>query len=599
MVLFSPWVLSSASFAALLRRCLWLCVLFGVCPSLASAQLDVRINGAPSEVAENIRLHLSKWKTLPGDNVEAIQAQVRPAVTTAMQALGYYHAEVDYQLREQQLLLTVDPGPRMRWGEPDIQVLSGGEPQAEFRAVVAAHPFRRDTAFSHASYDRFKDELLSFAFHQGYLDAELLRSQLRINVQENEAVAVLHMETKERYIVADASFSESRLAPELVESLADVPLQSWYSANLVGDIYNRLLNSGYFASVNIEVDARPPNQAYLQIQLEDVARHRVSTGVGFGTDTGPWIKLRWERMALNDRGHNFTAQAQLSSVAPELFTQYKIPWGHPQSEYVSWDNGWRRQDTEDVDTTVFTTGLSYHRLFGDSWVYSLHLDLEHETYQRGEEAERESTYVIPSVRLSRRFYFGDAIDPDFGYRYWLHLATSREGLGSDTDFHRINTGISGVATFWEKHSLVGRIEFGSIDTDAFDQVPLSQRFFTGGDQSVRGFRFESIAPRDADGNLTGGQRLNVGSVEYRYRFRPTWLAAVFVDAGRSYLESGAETFDLNGRPNLDDGTRLRRAAGVGIRWRSPVGFIAVDVATPINDEHESGVQFHLYLGTAL
>lgn len=580
----------------MLRAVLILCILW---PSLALAQIDLRITGAPSEVAENIRLHLSKWRTLPGDNVESIQAQLRPAVTTALQALGYYQAQVDYQLQNQQLQLNIDPGPRMRWGEPDIRIMAGGEPLSEFKGVVEDHPFKPNAPFSHASYDNFKDELMSFAFQQGYLDAQLLRSQLQINVQENQANAVLHLEAGERYIIADATFGESRLAPDLVQELADIPVGSWYNANLIGDVYNRLLNSGYFASVNIEVEARPPNRAYLQVDLEDLARHRVSTGVGFGTDTGPWIKLRWERPALNERGHNFTAQAQLSSVAPELFTQYKIPWGHPQSEYISWDNGWRRQDTEDVDTTVFTTGLSYHRLFGDSWVYSLHLDLEHETYQRGNEAERESTYVIPSGRLSRRFYFGEAIDPTFGYRYWLHLGTSHEALGSDTDFHRINTGVSGIVTLFEKHSLVGRIEYGSIYSDNFNEVPLSQRFFAGGDQSIRGFSFESIAPRDADGKLTGGQRLNVGSIEYRYRFRPTWLAALFVDAGRSYLESGEESFDLNGRPNLDSGTQLRKAAGVGIRWRSPVGIIAVDVASPINDDYESGVQFHLYLGTAL
>lgn len=596
MVLSSQSVLASVFSAVRLLFCL---LLFSLWPSWALAQLELRINGAPAEVAENIRLHLSKWKTLPADDVEATEAQLRPAVTTALQALGYYQAQVDYQLRERELVLTVDQGPRLRWSEPDIRIVSGGETLNDFRAVVDAHPFRRKTPFSHASYDRFKEELLSFAYQQGYLDAELLRSQLRIDVSANEATAVLHLDAKERYIIAGASFTESRLSPDLVESLADVPVEFWYSANLIGDIYNRLLNSGYFASVNIEVEARPPNLAYLRVQLEDLPRHRVSTGVGFGTDTGPWIKLRWERPALNERGHNFTAQAQLSRVAPELFSQYKIPWGHPQNEYISWDTGWRHQDTEDVDTSVFTTGLSYHRLFGDSWAYSLHLDLEHETYQRGNEAERESTYVIPSVRLSRRFYFGDAIDPTFGYRYWLHLATSHESLGSDTDFHRINTGISGVATFWQKHSLVGRLEFGSIYSDSFNAVPLSQRFFTGGDQSVRGYRFETIAPRDADGNLTGGQRLNVGSIEYRYRFRPTWLAAVFVDAGRSYLESGSESFDRSGRPNLDSGTRLRRAAGVGLRWRSPVGFIAVDVASPIDDEDESGVQFHLYLGTAL
>lgn len=569
-------------------------------PLAVQAEIDLDVRGATERVEENIRLHLSKWDSLPGDNVDAVRSRLQPAVTEALRALGYYEAEVDYALSGGELLLSLDLGSRLEWGQVDIQVLSKGEAVAgEFSELINNHPFTADQDFSHRVYEDFKNRLLSDASRQGYLDAQLTRSRLRINRQEQSAGVVLHAEVGQRYTLAEATFSDTRLSSDLVESIAQVPEGSWYSADVVGEVYNRLLNSGYFAGVNVNVEKVPPNEANLRIHLEDLARHRVSTGVGFGTDTGPWVKLRWERPALNDRGHNFTSELQLSQISQEVGTQYKIPQGHPQNDFISWDTGWRRQDTEDVETTVLTTGLSYHRVFGESWRYSLHADLENETSQRGNEPEESSTYVIPSARISRRFFDGDATDPNFGYRYWLHVGTSNDSLGSDTNFHRLNTGVNTVFTFQERHSLLGRVEYGHIETNEFSRVPLSQRFFTGGDQSVRGYDFESIAPRDLDGDLTGGQRLNVMSLEYRYGFLPNWKAALFFDSGRSYLEDETEFLDQQGRPAADRGEEFRNGAGLGIRWRSPVGFIAFDIATPINNEEQSGVQVHLYLGTPL
>lgn len=570
------------------------------CALAAHAEIELDIRGASEPVAENIRLHLSKWDELPSDNVDTVRNRLAPAVTEALRALGYYRAEVNYRLRDDGLILDISEGPRLEWGEVDIAVFSDNEPvEGVFAQVISENPFSEDQPFSHQVYEDYKNRLLSFASQQGYLDAQLTRSRLRINPRELRADVVLNAEVGQRYTIAGATFSDTRLKQDLLEDIAQVPVGRWYNADRVGDVYNRLLNSGYFAGVNVNVERSPPDEAYLRIHLEDLARHRVSTGVGFGTDTGPWVKLRWERPALNERGHNLIAELQLSQIAQEVQTQYRIPRGNPEEQFISWDSGWRQKTTEDVETSIFTTGLSYHRIFGESWRYSLHVDLENETSQQGDEDEVTTTYVVPSVRMSRRYFDGDAADPNLGYRYWLHLGTSDDSLGSDTDFQRVNTGLNTIVTFWERHSLLTRLEYGYVATSEFSDVPLSQRFFTGGDQSVRGYDFESIAPRDSDGDLTGGQVLNVLSLEYRYRFLPNWKAALFVDTGRAYLEEPSDFLNESGEPVLDSGEDFNTGAGIGVRWKSPVGFIAFDVATPVDNEFESGVQFHLYLGTPL
>jgi translocation and assembly module TamA len=128
-----------------------------------------------------------------------------------------------------------------------------------------------------------------------------------------------------------------------------------------------------------------------------------------------------------------------------------------------------------------------------------------------------------------------------------------------------------------------------------DEVPVSKRFYTGGDQTVRGYEYEAIGSDNklsdlvlgSDNQLSmieGGQYLNVASVEYDWQFKPTWQSALFFDTGRAYID-----------PN----ERFSSGAGVGVRWLSPVGQLRFDIAQPVGNPDENSVRFHLFLGADL
>jgi translocation and assembly module TamA len=133
------------------------------------------------------------------------------------------------------------------------------------------------------------------------------------------------------------------------------------------------------------------------------------------------------------------------------------------------------------------------------------------------------------------------------------------------------------------HQFVGRGDLGYIVTDDFDGVPYNLRYFAGGDQSVRGYDYESLSPEE-DGLLLGGQVLAVGSLEYNYQFRDGWRAAVFADAGNAYDE------------NFSNETKY--GVGVGVRWASPVGPIRVDVAAGVSEDSVP-IRLHFFIGPPL
>lgn len=156
-------------------------------------------------------------------------------------------------------------------------------------------------------------------------------------------------------------------------------------------------------------------------------------------------------------------------------------------------------------------------------------------------------------------------------------------MGSDTNLLYGTVLLKGLTTVWDDHRLLGRIQFGGSATNGYKSIPPSLRFFAGGDQSVRGYDYQSLSPKNSQGDRIGGRYMMAGSVEYQYSVAEKWRIATFIDQGNS--------FDKLELPSLKTGV------GVGVRWVSPVGPIRVDLAHAMNDD--GGIRLHFSMGPEL
>jgi translocation and assembly module TamA len=129
-----------------------------------------------------------------------------------------------------------------------------------------------------------------------------------------------------------------------------------------------------------------------------------------------------------------------------------------------------------------------------------------------------------------------------------------------------------------------RTEVGGVVTPDFNSLPKGLRFFAGGDQSVRGYAYQSLGPTDSTGQVIGGKYLFTASTEVMHPvYGRDWWGAVFVDTGNAF-------------DTLSD-IKLNTGAGIGVRWRSPVGMVRVDVAYPFDGSSRTP-RLHLGIGAA-
>jgi len=167
----------------------------------------------------------------------------------------------------------------------------------------------------------------------------------------------------------------------------------------------------------------------------------------------------------------------------------------------------------------------------------------------------------------------------FGLRFDVSLRGASKNLVSDTDFLQLQGGVKAITPLGKSNRVIARGRLGTTWTDEFHQLPSSIRFFAGGAQSVRGYAYQSLGPRDDNGQVIGGQHLMVGSIELEHSLNSKWGAALFYDGGNA----------------IDKFTdKLERGAGFGLRWKSPVGAVRVDLASAVSrDGHPWRIHFNI------
>jgi len=205
-----------------------------------------------------------------------------------------------------------------------------------------------------------------------------------------------------------------------------------------------------------------------------------------------------------------------------------------------------------------------------------------------------TTLLYPEVSLTRK----KTDNIDFTRNGYSFTVTARAGGGATT-FEQVVADAKYIHALGDSNRLILRGSLGATQVADFDKLPPELRFFAGGDRSIRGYAYQTIGPLDTSGKVIGGKQLAVFSTEFEHYFTPTWGIATFIDTGNSFSGNSLAPSTPLGAPPIDGGSKLKIGTGLGLRWRSPVGMVRVDLGTPINDPLHGGVQLHLTIGPDL
>lgn len=547
-----------------------------------------------SELYQNVRASLSlvryREEGMGESRLRRLHARADREIRNALRPFGYYEPTVESQLSREngdwQARYRVEPGPRVRVVSVTARVEGEGESDRVFQRALADLPIKAGDPLDHRHYEASKTQLLEIAGRRGYLDAQWVESVLRVDPFTRLATVDLVLDSGPRYYFGEVDIQQSILDDDFVRRYLRFESGDPFDSDQLIRLQYDLADSEYFDFVQVRpLRDQAGEDRHIPVEVETTRqpKHRYRASLGFGTDTGPRYGLRYDRRRINKRGHRGALAYNISDIRRALELRYIIPLENPVREQLTLDVNAIREDEGDFESRRREVGLS-RSVQWESWLRTIFVRYEQERSIFGPNDERVSEVVVPGVNFSRTRADNPTL-PRRGLDLFLDLRGAREELLSDLNFFRATLEAKRVRPITENTRLLLRLELGGTESENFDRLPLSQRFFTGGDRSVRGFPYQSLSPQDSEGRHIGGRYLTVFSAEADWRVQGNWFAAAFVDTGNATMEFPGE---------------LETSAGVGIRWASPVGMIRLDLARPISDPiPERGWRLHLSVGPDL
>jgi translocation and assembly module TamA len=509
---------------------------------------------------------------LSADEVQRLAAAAPTQIRELLATEGYFSPSIRYDIERGSepwtIRYQVTPGTPVHIDAVDIRVkgaIADG-PHADQRRIERLR--RRwsldpGDVFKQADWTRAKNDLLKNLLLNDYPAASITHSEARIDPERNSAALVVEVDSGPFFTFGELQIQGlQRYSRAMIDALNPIHPGDPYSQQKLNDLQSRLGDTGYFRSAfaNAAIDPAHPERVPVQVTLTENPRKRLSLGVGFSTDTGARAQVKWLDRNFLQRNWRLESELRIDRETRVLGGDVFLP---------AITNGWLPSFGAHLEHTIASgeiddklrTGAriaSPNKLDEKAWAISYLGDRQ----RIGDSFQTNRQAVIGSFTYTKR-RLDNLLAPRRGYVASAELGAGPRGLINEDNIARVVVRGTLLKPLVRRWHAVLRGEVGQVFGGSRLTVPGDLLFRVGGDQSVRGYGYQSLGPVQ-NGAVVGGTVSAVVSGELVYQLTPAWGAAVFTDAG-------------NAADSWHDFT-FKRGSGVGARWRSPIGPVNLDLA---------------------
>ncbi len=564
---------------------------------------------APNDIKQLLERHLELQRytsldDLSDDELDRLRDMAKDDVQKLVATLGYFSPVIQIEQPKR-------PTPsatrhiviRVTAGEPvqisQVSVLFSG-PIATDPAASAQRQRIQDTwslpagnRFTQTAWDAAKQQALRLLTVQRYPTGRIASSLADIDPLTHQAHLAIMLDSGSLYRLGSLAISGlDRYDAQLVHRLARVPVGADYSQSELVDAQQRLADSGFFDSVFVSLDTQTdPQAAQVLVSLREAKLQKIILGLGASTDSGARLSVEHLHHKLPGLGWRALSKIAVDRDTQSISTELTSP---PNVD------GWRwltsallqnqRSGSFDVSSQRLRAGASQ---LGQRIDRSYFLQ-----YDRGDTASTDLTAPELAQSISANYAFTlrnfNALPfPSGGWGWGVEL-------GAGTTLGSTHVPYSRVVTRWQSYWILGkddqdrslaragrialRAQAGAVLAKDGVSLPVTQLFLAGGDNSVRGYGLRSIGITLADGQVSAGRYLGVGSLEWQRPIQRAgrltdWEHTVFMDAG-AVADTPADL-------------RAKVGVGTGVRWKSPVGPLQIDLAYGVDTK---ALRLHLNMG---
>ncbi|WP_165794886.1 autotransporter assembly complex protein TamA [Solimicrobium silvestre] len=536
-----------------------------------STQFDLVENSAiDSKIHDLLKNHVSVLNR-PADKITSselrlLRFSVRREIANILATEGYFSPLInfDVQIKKSEKILVhikVELGPVTKVTTAQVNFVGDAVPPELQQSIQSNWGLQKGATFRDDDWSHAKTKALESLTEHSYAAAKITDSQATI--QDQQADLSVLLDSGPVFRIGELRIQGLNLyKPWLLDR---------YHPPVTGDVYSResllkfqrtLQNSPYFSSVSVSVDPDPEVAAAVPVEVlvKERQEHDVGLGAGYSTNTGARGEVSYRDRDFVGDAYDLRSVLRIEQLRQIGYADIYLPprlSGYLDSFGVLFD----RSDISGLLTATSSFGAkrvitedSVERRLGLSFVY------EQSTVSGDEETHAKA--LVSSIGWTWRAV-NNVFEPRQGQITQLDISGATKHLISDQNFLRLYGKYQRWIPVATRDVIILRIEAGYVLAADSVGIPEDYLFRAGGTASVRGYSYQSLGVNQADG-VVGGRVLTTATAEYVHWLEANWGVAGFVDVG----DAADHVSDLS----------LKQGIGMGLRYKTPAGPIALDLA---------------------
>ena len=507
---------------------------------------------------------------------------------------GYYDARISSDVRRKGnrdvVTITVEQGLRYRLRQFDVMVLGGA---ADARPAVPSTGALNLNLGSDASAQKIlgaEKAVVTYYADRGHPFAEIVDRKVIVDHRNQSVLVKVGLDPGPASV-----FGETRIVglegvtEDYVRSLIPWSPGDPYDQSKVDRLRQRLVGSRLFSTVvtQRDDDRAPDGSVGVTIQVFEGPARSIGFGAKYSTDEGFAGALNWENRNIFGNNEDLTFSLDVGQITQEGSVELRVPDRGAIDQDIVTSLSLKHTNSEAFNEVTASGSAGIRRPLGERWNAALDATGE---FSHVEDQTSENEALLASLPGALLYDSRDSLArPTRGQRLRIKAAPYAGRFNGPTAF--FVSEIEGSTYFAldddRRFVLAGRAKVGSLIGEKTKNIPANKRFYAGGDQSVRGYKFQTVGPLDENDDPLGGRSLVEVGGELR--------AIVWRSIGIVPFVDGGMVFERN-YPDFSE--ELRWAAGVGVRHHTLFGPVRLDVAFPLNrrDGVDDAFQFYISVG---
>jgi outer membrane protein insertion porin family len=460
---------------------------------------------------------------------------------------------------------------------------------------------RRNNPFSRKEATDTSEDISKLLGNNGYAFANV-NSIPEIDEEKKQVAITFFIDPGKRVYVRRINMAGNTRTRDVVLRREMRQMESaWFSSEKVKRSRERLQRLGFFEDVTIETPAVPgtTDQVDVDVSITEKASGNLLAGLGFSQSQGLILNTSITQDNFLGTGKRVDAAFNNSSANSIYQFAYTNPYYTINGVSRGFILRYRKTNADEEDiakykTNVGTAGVNFGVPINEYDRVNFSLNVEHTDLQVNENEASQEVLEFEDDEGDNflNFELGTSWSHDSRNRA---VFPSRGGLqrlsasvtvpGSDLQFYKLSYS---NRRYFELISdltlgLKGDLGYGN-GYGGTDDLPFFDNFFAGGPRTVRGFKDNTLGPRDSNNDPLGGRFKMVGGVELLHpipieQFKDAARFSLFLDAGNVF----GDGYEF-------DATEIRYSSGIGATWLSPFGALTVSLAYPLNDKDNDDVE---------